>query len=94
MTTTKAIRKGQLVWAHHPRGGIVIGKVGPAEPQPFAPPHRRLCGMTFSYFSAIDTVPRDQPIYAMDAEAAKALGVKWHPRFQDCTLEYVRENSQ
>lgn len=88
-----ALRKGQLAWCQHPRGGVAIGKLSAAEAMP-APykARRRICGISFpeACCSPIDTVPVTQPVVAMSPEAAKALGVEF---VQDRTLEWMRGQS-
>lgn len=80
------MRKGQIAWFYHARGGVVVGRSEERirMPEPYGV-YFKICGLSAPKAAVhpIDTVPRDVPVVAMDEHAARHLGVDFdsYPRF-------------
>lgn len=90
MTTTPRVRKGQLGWAHHPRGGIIVDRVGELSPMPSPYETERKLGpygMSKSLVCHLDTLPKGEELYSIGREARIILGIPDIPKQTDPVVE-------
>lgn len=76
--TTKP-KKGDLGWAWHPRGGVIIDVLGDRSPMPSPYPEERKLGpfgIPKDRVFALSTLPVHEPIYSLSREACERLGIE------------------